>query len=92
MVSKHELDRITDIMRNSSLDLAFLSRPVSDAQLEAMVLISLNHSWLVKGECDCGFKSQYDPSDFKRFQWDVTYHIMADIAERVFGRPVKGAP
>lgn len=91
-MSKQELDRITDIMRASSIDLAFLSRPVSDEQLDAMVLISLNHTWLVKGVCDCGYKSPYDPADFKRFQWDVTRHIMEDIAERVFGRPVAGAP
>lgn len=94
-MSKHELDRITDIMRNSSIDLAFLTRPVSDVQIDAMVLISLNHQIsdpLKPGECDCGYSTPYDPADFKRFQWDVTKHIMTDIAERVFGRPVVGGP
>lgn len=88
-MSKQELDRITDVMRNSSIDLAFLGRPVSDAQIEAMVLISLNHQFVNLGNCDCGYVCPVDPADFKRFQWEVTKHIMEDIAERVFGRPVK---
>lgn len=91
-MSKQELDRITDIMRQGSVDLAFLTRPVSDAQIEAMVLISLNHQFINLGDCDCGWKCPEDPADFKRFQWAVTKHIMEDIAERVFGRPAAGAP
>lgn len=90
-MSKQELDRITDVMRNSSIDLAFLTRPISDAQIEAMVLISLNHTFVNMGDCDCGYKCPVDPADFRRFQWEVTKHIMVDIAERVFGRPAAGA-
>jgi|GEM_PF-3661535 hypothetical protein len=98
MTELNKFDAITDVLRQSAVDLSTLSRPADPAQVDAMTALILTHQYRVTGGepgtktpvhtvCDCGWSTLSDPANFRLYQWEVTRHIMADIVARVFTTP-----
>lgn len=83
-MAQKDLDRIVDQMRASAIDLSLLSRAPVDAQIDAMVKVTLAHQYTNAGKCDCGWIAKKDPADFVAFQYEILYHILEDVATRVF--------
>lgn len=83
-----ELTLIERALREGTVDLSYLSAPPADAQIDAMVEVTIAHTWNTNspGNCDCGWSNPYSPADFKKFQRATLRHIMEDIVARVFSK------
>lgn len=92
-MSTNDLDRIVDGLRAGSVDLAYLNRSATDAQIAAMVDVCLLHEHDSPdisdiGNCSCGWRTPIIGKHFAVLEREYLAHIMADIVQRVFSRPM----